>query len=371
MKKRILFLIHDLGPGGAEKVLVNLVNGLDRQKFDISLRTLFNWGPNRDLLLPDVQYSYWISKNIPANSHLMKLWTPEQLYKMIIPEKFDIVISFLEGPCARVVGGCPKDGTKVITWVHITFKNSEKFREGFRNTTEAEKCYSRADALVFVSQDVKNYFCRYFTPKKKTSILHNVYDSNEIRKLSLEEPSNPVIDQNNLNWCSIGKLIPRKGWDRMLKIQKRLLLDGLSTKFYIIGDGPLRKKLQNMASELDITENVIFTGYQMNPYAYLSRCIVAVCASKAEGFSTAAVESLLVGTPFCSIEVGGMSELLGENDEYGIITEDDDEKLYEAVKRFFVDPDHRSYYRQKAIERGRDFDSNVSIKNVENLLLTI
>ena len=371
MKKRVLFLIHDLGPGGAEKVLINLVNNLDREKFDVSLKTLFNWGPNRNLLRPDVQYSYWISRNIPANSKWMKLWSPEQLYKMIIPEKYDIVVSFLEGPCARVVGGCPNDGTKVVTWIHITLQNQKKFQEGFRNRKEAEICYERADALVFVSQDVKKYFCRYFAPKKKSTILHNVYESEKIRKLCLEEPSCPAIDPKDLNWCSIGKLIPRKGWERMLEIQKHLIMDGISAKFYIIGDGPLREKLQKMISEYGLEDNVVFTGYKMNPYAYLSRCIVAVCASKAEGFSTAAVESLMVGTPFCTIEVGGMYELLGENGEYGIITEDNDAKLYDAIKRFFVDPDYREYYHQKAMERGRDFDLNISVKNTEDFLLSI
>ena len=96
--KRILFLIHDLGPGGAEKVLVNLVNGLDRTRFDVSVKTLFNWGPNRQFLGPDVKYSSWIPMDIPGNSHMMKLLTPEQLWKMIVPDKYDIAVSFLEGP---------------------------------------------------------------------------------------------------------------------------------------------------------------------------------------------------------------------------------------------------------------------------------
>ena len=108
MKKRILFLIHDLGPGGAEKVLVNLANGLDKEKFDVSLRTLFDWGPNRQALSPDVRYSAWVSRNVPANSHWMKLWTPQQLYRKIIPEDFDIVVSF-DAPNRRAVFQAVRD----------------------------------------------------------------------------------------------------------------------------------------------------------------------------------------------------------------------------------------------------------------------
>ena len=125
--KRVLFLIHDLGPGGAEKVLVNLVNGMSRDVFDISVKTLFHTGPNRQFLSPDVHYSSWMPMDIPANSYWMKLWTPEQLWKMIIPDQYDIVVSFLEGPCARVVGGCPQDGTKIISWIHTPILYEKKF----------------------------------------------------------------------------------------------------------------------------------------------------------------------------------------------------------------------------------------------------
>ena len=133
MKTRILFIIHDLGPRGAEKVLVNLVNGIDKSKFDVSLRTLFNWGPNRKALSQDVHYSYWIGRDIRGNSHWMKLWTPQQLWKKIIPEKFDIVVSFLEGPCSRVVGGCSDDDVKTVSWIHTPVLTEKKFIEGFRN----------------------------------------------------------------------------------------------------------------------------------------------------------------------------------------------------------------------------------------------
>ena len=53
-KKRVLFLIHDLGHGGAEKVLVNLVNNMDRNKFDITVMALFGGGVNEQFLKPEI-----------------------------------------------------------------------------------------------------------------------------------------------------------------------------------------------------------------------------------------------------------------------------------------------------------------------------
>ena len=75
-KKKILFLIHDLGHGGAEKVLVNLVNNMDPEQFEIHVTALFGGGVNEQFLAPHVRYRAVYSKAFPGNSHLMKLLTP-------------------------------------------------------------------------------------------------------------------------------------------------------------------------------------------------------------------------------------------------------------------------------------------------------
>ncbi len=369
--KRILFLIHDLGPGGAEKVLVNLVNGLDRTRFDVSVKTLFNWGPNRQFLGPDVKYSSWIPMDIPGNSHMMKLLTPEQLWKMIVPDKYDIAVSFLEGPCARVAGGCPEDGTKIVDWIHTPILNENKFTEGFRDRNEAERCYGRADAVAFVSGDVRDAFLQYFRPEKTSRVLYNIFDSNAIRELSLSDPADPPMDPEALNWCGLGKLIPLKRWDRMLKMQRKLRDEGFNARLFVIGDGPQRSELETLAGQLGIRDSVIFTGYQTNPYRYLSRCMLFVCASEREGLSTAVVESLLVGTPVCTVDVGGMREILGNNGEYGVITANDDEALYTAVRRFFAEPEYRLYYGKQAAGRGKTFERANLLRQTEEFLLSL
>ena len=117
--KKILFLIHDLGQGGAEKVLVNLVNNMDDSTFDITVMTLFDCGENRQFINSKIKYKTWCSKMIPGNSHLMKLFSPMQLHNMIIKEHYDIEVAYLEGPCARVISGCPDPSVKLVSWIHI------------------------------------------------------------------------------------------------------------------------------------------------------------------------------------------------------------------------------------------------------------
>ncbi len=84
------------------------------------------------------------------------------------------------------------------------------------------------------------------------------------------------------------------------------------------------------------------------------------------------MESLICGTPVCSVNVGGMREILGENSEYGVVTENDDEALYAAVKRFLTDAAYRNEYRRKAVERADTlFNRAAAVKAVEKMLLEL
>ena len=83
---KVLFLIHDLGQGGAEKVLVNLVNNMDRTKFDITVMTLFSGGVNEQFLAKDIKYKTIYKRMIRGNSKLMKLLSPRTLHKMYVKE---------------------------------------------------------------------------------------------------------------------------------------------------------------------------------------------------------------------------------------------------------------------------------------------
>lgn len=112
---KILFLIHDLGPGGAEKVLVNLVNNMDKKLFDITVMSLFGGGINEQFLSRDVKYQVIYKKTFPMNSHVLKFFSPRRLHKAFIREKYDIEVSYLEGPSARIISGCPNEDTKLVS----------------------------------------------------------------------------------------------------------------------------------------------------------------------------------------------------------------------------------------------------------------
>ena len=126
-----------------------------------------------------------------------------------------------------------------------------------------------------------------------------------------------------------------------------------------------------MINENNISDSFSFLGYQTNPYKYVSKADLFVCSSHSEGFSTAATEALIVGTPVCTVEVSGMKEMLGENNEYGIITENTEEALYQGIKSLLDSPELLAHYKEKAIERGKFFSTEKTVKAVEDMLLKL
>ena len=154
--KKVLFLIPSLAHGGAEKVLVNLVNHLDKSKFDITVQTLFDGGVNKQYLKPHIKTNSVFKRVFPGNSKIFTLFSPRFLYKNMIREHFDIVVSYLEGPTARIVSGCSEEITKLVCWIHVQQDTLAIACSSFRNYQEAKKCYDRFDEIICVSEYVKS-----------------------------------------------------------------------------------------------------------------------------------------------------------------------------------------------------------------------
>ena len=367
--KKVLFLIHDMGQGGAEKVLVNLVNNMDNSKFDITVMTLFDSGENRQFLRKSVRYKTWCKKMISGNSHLMKMFSPEQLHKLIIKERYDIEVAYLEGPCARVISGCSDPTVKKLAWIHIEQHTTERAAVSFRSVIEAKKCYRRFDRIICVSQTVKQDFLQVLQIPVPHEVLYNTNESDKIIRLSQEEVDQGMMDTDEIKLVGVGKLLKSKGFDRVARIVKRLKEQGYPVHFYILGEGPERSSLQEYIQQNGLECSITLLGYQLNPYKYVAKCDLFICASFAEGFSTATTEALIVSTPVCTVEVSGMREMLGDS-RYGLITENSEEALYQGIKSLLDDPDLLEHYRRQAVVRGKDFSTENTVKAVENMLLS-
>ena len=368
--KKILFLIPNLGHGGAERVLVNLVNNLSREKFDVTVQTLFDEGVNKQYLLPHVRYIGGIKKQRRGMTQLMKLFSPKILYKYFIKEKYDIVASYLEGPSARIVAGCPDKGTKKICWIHTQFTSSQIAKIGFRSLKEAKKCYGAFDKMIAVGQTVKEGYLSQIDKKGDVSILYNTNETEKIVNLSKETPIE-MGAKPGLKVCSAGKLIPVKSFERLLIAHKKLMDEGFVHYVYIIGEGGERERLEKTIETLEINESVTLLGFKENPYPYVANADIYVCSSLREGFSTAVTEALVLGIPVVTTECSGMKELLGDENEYGIVTNNSEDGLYEGMKAMLSTPELLANYKEKAKIRGQRFSREETVSAVEDMLLSL
>ncbi|MFR8333106.1 MAG: glycosyltransferase [Oscillospiraceae bacterium] len=240
---KILFLIHDLGQGGAEKVLVNLVNHMDRSKFDISVTVLFGGGVNEQFLASDIHFRAVFTKEVPGNSKLMKLLTPKQLHKLCVKKHYDMEVSYLEGPSARIVSGCQNPNTKLVSWIHSEQHTMDKLAGPFRNETEARKCYHRFVQTICVSQYVRNDFCQLLDFQMPCQVLYNTVESEKI----LAEASDvapELMNDGKVRLIAVGTLKQSKGYMRLLSVIKRLQETHDPVHLYILGIGPLQQEME-------------------------------------------------------------------------------------------------------------------------------
>ena len=372
MKKsiNILFLIPNLGHGGAEKVLVNLVNHMDKDKFHITVMALYDEGVNKEFLSKDVRYKACFGKSFKGVSQILKIVSPSRLYTWLIKDKYDIVVSYLEGQTARIISGCRDPKTKKISWIHIEQHTLQRAAHCFRSEEEMKKCYYHFDKIICVSEYVKNDFLALL-PVKDIAVLYNTIESDKIRKLASEDVPEDLFKKGEIKLCGIGTLKKSKGFDRLLRVHKRLREIGFPIHTYILGEGEEYKKLVEYVKEQHLEETVSFLGYQINPYKYLIKCNLFVCTSFAEGFSTAATESLIVGTPVCTVEVSGMKEMLGEHNEYGIVTANDEDAFFDGVKGLLENSKLLEYYKNQAVIRGKAFDTESTVKATEKMFIEL
>ncbi len=391
-QKKILFLIHTLGGGGAEKVLVNLVNNMDYKKYDITVMTLLDVGELRYNLNKEVKYKTTIklrkNKKVKTKDKsgsllnksnkfiiliakmyalMWKCMPTKLLYKIFVKEKYDYEISFLEGISAKFISSSSNKDSKKYAWIHVDLINQTKSSNVFKNIKDEIKCYNKFDNIICVSKVVKEQFIKkYNIDEDKVLVKYNSIDKNEIISKSKEKCSY-VKDNKSILLCSIGRLNGQKAYDRLLRVFKKLLDDKFKIKLIIIGEGTSKDELENYIKENDMGNYVKLLGFKSNPYKYLKQSDLFVCSSKAEGFSTVVTESIILGIPVVTTDCSGMKEMLGENNEYGIVTENDEESLYEGIKKLLSNKELFEYYKKQVKKRANFFDLKNSVKEVERL----
>ncbi len=364
---KILFLINTIGGGGAERVLINLVNNMDLTKYDITVQVIFKGGVNRDSLRSEVHYKESGTPFFRGISRIFKHIPTKMLYRHYIKEHYDVVIAYMHGLPTRILQGKPKD-VRSIAWLHTLMTASSLPMFFYPN--QIIPAFNTFDKIVGVGKTVSDSFVQMYGLAEKVVTCHNTNDVPAIIRLSSENMTIPGWKDFNdcLKLVTVGRLGPEKGFDRLLNCCAKLCDEGYHFKLLIIGQGSEDAKLKELQQHLNLEDTIIFGGYQSNPFPYVKNADLFVVSSRHEGLNTAMSESLILGTPVISTLVSGATEVLGENSEYGLVVDNDDEALYEGLKKLLSSHELLAHYRMKAKERASFLEPSKTVKAVEDLI---
>lgn len=368
----VLFLIPTLDRGGAENVLVDLVNHLDQNEFQITVQTLFDQNSQKDRLRNGIEYKTFLYHQFHGNSRLFSRIPARILYQFIVRKRYDVVVSYLEGPTTHILSGCPFPDSKRVAWVHVEMTNRRQLSVGFKSFETAIQNYEKFDRIIYVAKTVQASFQKISGHSFSNGrVLYNTINSRSIIEKAHEKMSGNVFSDEEFNIISVGRIIEAKGYDRLARVQHRLRAAGYKTHVYILGTGTEQKRLETYAKEKGISESFTFMGFQENPFKIVTDADLFVCSSRREGFSTAVTEALILGVPVVSTNCSGSNELLGDNNEYGIVTENNEEALYEGIKSLLNNRELLLYYRKQASIRGKRFNTETTVKEVRDMFIKL
>lgn len=344
---RILFVINTLGQAGAETALLSLLQTLAREKgearYEISLYVLTGQGEMASRLPADVRLlnkkyreesvltakgrTYlkktvlkamftrgtvvklfpYLVKNTCAMLGKKRLLPDKLLWRvlsdggMVLPEEYDLAVSYLEGGAAYFVADHVK-AAKKAAFIHVDYEKA-----GYTRALDKD-CYLAFDKIFTVSDEVREAFLKAYPElPDKTEVFHNILNKEEIVRRA-EEGEGFTDGFTGMRLLSVGRLTAQKAFEVSVDAMKRLKDAGKNVRWYVLGEGDQRKKLQEQIDALGLTEDFILYGAVNNPYPFMKQADIYVHASRFEGKSIAIQEAQILGKPMVVSDCSGNRE---------------------------------------------------------------
>lgn len=205
----------------------------------------------------------------------------------------------------------------------------------------------RAKHIFWVSQSSFDGYAFHKLFARKSSVLYNVIDTDEIYT-KLSQDSNTY----DYDLIYVGRLTYQKNPQRLLRLCARLKQDKQDLKVAIVGTGELEEELKALSQELNLEDTVHFLGFQPNPIKMVACSKAMILTSRWEGTPMCALEAMALGTPVVSTPSDGMKDLLTDGVS-GYLTESDEQMAKDLLK-IFTQPEHRQFLAENARKK---FDS--------------
>lgn len=346
-RTRILHVTFNMGFGGTEQVIRQLINNLDPDRFECEIACIDGEpGELGQQLARDRGIAIHTRQRKPGFDTTLVRW----LHRIIKKGRFDVVHGhqyspFLYGWLAHWL-----TGSRIVFTEHGRF-HPDRYRKKARfiNPLIARTSHS----LIAISQATRDALGEYeYMPRSKIQVIYNGIeppsrDTNREKQIRAKlelTPEDIVIG-------TVARLDPVKNQSLLLKATRRLLDEGYPVRLLLVGDGPEREKLEAHMRELSLETSVVFTGFQQNPADYLGLMDVFLLPSFTEGTSMTLLEAMSLGVPIIASRVGGTPEIV-EHGKTGLLFDSGDEGgLVHALKILLDTPDTKRQMTSKARKR--------------------
>lgn len=379
---RVLFAIGSLGCGGSERQLLNILERIDRSRFEPHLYLLDRSGEFLSLVPDDVPVTAFSD-----DARTGGLYIPGRVFRQQVSHltshlkqsRFDVLYdrTFLmppvTGPATRATS-TPRISTITADPQRDLANNLNRFIWLKRRLIT--KSLRDASCVVGVSDGVrKSAVTFYGLDEEKTQTIYNGFDLDRIRRLADEAcPIELRGGEGTFRIACVGRLQHEKGVDVLLNaLQIAVHERGLrQLQLILAGDGPDAGMLRSLCRDLNLDEFVTFAGFQQNPYAILARCDLLCLPSRYEGMPNALVEALACGLPTIASNCPhGPQEILTSEQLGQLVTSEDEHALAQAIElaaeRQTAEQDRKA--RIESVEAR--FSISRSIEDLQELLTRV
>lgn len=374
-KIKVLFRHRSMEMGGVEKVVLSMLNHLNREKFEFTICLNINQGELRNEFPSHIRKVY-IAKgkeDFSKNPLIRKLQLALRWIKLnkarkdssiadrILQDQFDVEIATTYSVYETVLNSTNKKSKK-IAWLHsdLTLPSFDAYLENiFQNMQQF-------DYIIYGSQQCKDvleekYSDVQFPPGK---VILNAIPIEEIKEKALAF----IPEFENVpTFVSVGRLDIRKGYRTLLEAHQKLLADGFIHHIYVIGNGEDYEILSKRIDELGIKNSFKLLGTQINPYPYVKNADFYIMPSESEGWPLIIAETLILQKPIIATAVGGVPEMI-DHKITGYLTEYSEEGLYNGIKEFLTNKNLVENIQKNLTDIEHKFDNKKIFDAVEEII---